>query len=72
MSIDQKQLVFTLAVAACKAAIKYDSLIRHRASEASLANPTIEGDELDDLYMDWMAKARAAMAEYEDLPAAER
>jgi len=50
-------------VAACEAAIQYDKAIRQCADDpdkmASFCTAT--GDDLDTLYMDWMAKARAAL-----------
>ncbi len=55
-------------VSACLAAVKYDEAIRGRAHEGSVeplsmdpSRAFAEGHDLDELYEDWMTKARAAL-----------
>lgn len=50
--------------AAAMAAIAYDEAIEQSANDPAAMSSfcTAQGDSLDSLYMDWMTKARAALA----------
>lgn len=50
-------------LAAAQAAVAYDEAIRRAAKERTITElQSVQGVDLDDLYMDWMAKSRIATA----------
>jgi len=59
-----------MLVEACKAAIEYDNVIRNAATRSQSCDKCgccyIEDDDMDDLYMKWMSKARQALTELEE------
>jgi hypothetical protein len=67
MTIPSPRTIAVL-IAACRAAIAYDEAIaRHGLVDdckplAGQFGAVTQGDDLDALYMDWMTKARAALA----------
>ena len=57
-------------VEAAKAGIVYDAAVMECANDPDkmASYCTVQGDRLDDLYDDWIAKTRAALANVEDKP----
>lgn len=49
----------SLAVEACRAALRYDEAVRKFAEEGK---PWVEDDNLDGLYNDWVEKAQQVVA----------